>query len=83
MRSRLAKWPSIADTPRSGDRGYRRAAPWDVALSPAWQLLGFTKNERDNIGPEDLADLRLLANGWFESAATMARDLETFIEVKP
>jgi hypothetical protein len=47
-------------------------------------LFGFSKNELDNVGPEDLADLRLLAKGWLESAATVARDLATgvLIEVK-
>jgi len=44
-----------------------------------------SKNELENIGADDLADLRLLAKGWLDSAATVARDLETgvLIEAAP
>jgi hypothetical protein len=71
--------------PGQGKRGGHRGivAYWvgDLAVF----LFGFSKNELENIGPQDLADLRLLAKGWFESDATVARDLETgvLIEVKP
>jgi len=71
--------------PGQGKRGGHRAiVAWRVE-SLAVFVFGFSKNELDNIGPEDLADLGLLAKGWFESAASVARDLETgvLIEVKP
>lgn len=32
-------------------------------------LYGFTKNERENIEPDELADLRLVARGWLEAAS--------------
>ena len=71
--------------PGQGKRGGHRGIVACRVGSLAVFLFGFSKNERDNIGPEDLADLRLLAKGWLESAATVERDLETgvLIEVKP
>ena len=71
--------------PGQGKRGGHRGIVAYRAGSLAVFLFGFSKNERDNIGPDDLADLRLLGRGWFESAATVARDLATgvLIEVKP
>jgi hypothetical protein len=52
VRSRLAEWPSIAGTPRSGDRGHRRAAPWDVALYPG---LNLSDQEGAAVGHQSLA----------------------------
>ena len=32
-------------------------------------LYGFAKNERENIEPDELEDLRLVARGWLEAAS--------------
>ena len=70
--------------PGQGKRGGHRGIVAYREGALAVFLFGFSKNEVENIGPDDLADLRLLAKGWFESASTVARDLETgvLIEVK-
>ena len=70
--------------PGQGKRGGHRGIVAYRAGSLAVFVFGFSKNELQNIGPDDLADLRLLAKGWIESEAIVARDWETgvLIEVK-
>ena len=71
--------------PGQGRRGGHRGIVAFREGALAVFLFGFSKNDLDNIAPDDLADLRLLAKGWFENVATLARDRETgvLIEVKP
>ena len=71
--------------PGQGKRGGHRGIVVHRAGSLSVFVFGFSKSEIGNIGPDDLADLQLLAKGWLESAGTVARDLETgvLIEVEP
>lgn len=68
--------------PGQGKRGGHRSIVAYRVGSLAVFMFGFSKNELDNIGPDDLADLRLLAKGWFESAATMASDVSNGILIE-
>jgi hypothetical protein len=49
---------------RSG--GYRTIIAYRMK-DRAIFLYGFAKSERDNIGPDELEDLRLVARGWLEA----------------
>jgi len=49
---------------RSG--GYRTIIAYRMK-DRAIFLYGFAKSERDNIGPDELEDLRLVAHGWLEA----------------
>lgn len=49
-------------------------------------LLGFAKNERDNIGPDELSELRRVGLGWLRASQetiTEAMEQEKLQEVKP
>lgn len=50
---------------RSG--GYRIVAAYRAA-DRAVILLGFAKNERENIGPDELISLRQIASGWLKAS---------------
>lgn len=49
---------------RSG--GYRMIVAYRVKERAVF-LYGFAKNERENIEPDELEDLRLVARGWLEA----------------
>ena len=49
---------------RSG--GYRTVVAYRMGDRAVF-LFGFAKNERDNIAPDELEDLRLVAQGWLEA----------------
>ena len=70
---------------RQGKRGGHLGIVAYRTGSLAVFVFASSKNELENIGADDLADLRLLAKGWLDSAATVARDLETgvLIEAAP
>ncbi|MFA6206080.1 MAG: type II toxin-antitoxin system RelE/ParE family toxin [Methylocystis sp.] len=58
----------VARRGRGRSGGYRMIIAYRVKERAVF-LYGFTKNERENIEPDELADLRLVARGWLEAAS--------------
>lgn len=58
----------VARRGRGRSGGYRMIVAYRVKERAVF-LYGFAKNERENIEPDELADLRLVARGWLEAAS--------------
>ena len=64
---RLIK-PRVAREGQGRSGGYRMLVAYR-SQNRAVFLFGFAKNERDNIGPDDLLSLRSIAAGWLAADA--------------
>jgi hypothetical protein len=58
----------VARRGRGRSGGYRMIIAYRVKERAVF-LYGFAKNERENIEPDELEDLRLVARGWLEAAS--------------
>ena len=58
----------VARRGRGRSGGYRMLIAYRVKERAVF-LYGFAKNERENIEPNELEDLRLVARGWLEAAS--------------
>ncbi|MGJ0396893.1 MAG: type II toxin-antitoxin system RelE/ParE family toxin [Methylocystis sp.] len=58
----------VARRGRGRSGGYRMIIAYRVKTRAVF-LYGFAKNERENIEPDELEDLRLVARGWLEAAS--------------
>jgi hypothetical protein len=58
----------VARPGRGRSAGYRMVIAYRVGERAIF-LYGFAKNERDNIAPDELEDLRDAAHGWLEATA--------------
>ena len=56
----------VARQGRGRSGGYRMIVAFHVRKRAVF-LYGFAKNERDNIEPDELEDLRLVARAWLEA----------------
>ena len=56
----------VARRGRGRSGGYRMIVAYRVKERAVF-LYGFAKNERENIEPDELEDLRLVARGWLEA----------------
>jgi len=58
----------VARRGRGRSGGYRMIVAYRVKERAVF-LYGFAKNERENIEPDELEDLRLVARGWLEATS--------------
>ncbi|MBG0800559.1 type II toxin-antitoxin system RelE/ParE family toxin [Methylocystis sp. H4A] len=58
----------VARRGRGRSGGYRMIVAYRVKERAVF-LYGFAKNERENIEPKELEDLRLVARGWLEATS--------------
>jgi hypothetical protein len=58
----------VARRGRGRSGGYRMIIAFRVEERAVF-LYGFAKNERENIEPDELEDLRLVARGWLEATS--------------
>lgn len=58
----------VARRGRGRSGGYRMILAYRVKQRAVF-LYGFAKNERENIEPDELEDLRLVARGWLEATS--------------
>jgi hypothetical protein len=58
----------VARRGRGRSGGYRMIIAYQEKERAVF-LYGFAKNERENIEPDELEDLRLVARGWLEATA--------------
>lgn len=58
----------VARRGRGRSGGYRMIIAYRVKERAVF-LYGFAKNERENIEPDELEDLRLVARGWLEATS--------------
>ncbi|RNJ48752.1 type II toxin-antitoxin system RelE/ParE family toxin [Methylocystis hirsuta] len=58
----------VARRGRGRSGGYRMIVAYRVKERAVF-LYGFAKNERENVEPDELEDLRLVARGWLEATS--------------